>query len=254
MGSLLDRVMTGKQSRPRKIVLYGTEGIGKSTLAAQFPNPIFLPTEDGVGDIDVAKMPLITSFVEVPQYVRELTEEEHGFSTLVIDSIDWTEKLIWRAICEKYGADGIESVGGGYGKGYIYSAEWFQRLLDRLQQLRDSRNMAIVLIAHAQAENFDDPEHGSYARFAPRLNKHANKCLVEWADEVLYAGWRMNVTTEDLGFGRETKRAKGVGTDRILRCVGGPACVAKNRLNMPPLLDMSWEALLPYLRGDQLNG
>jgi len=125
--------------------------------------------------------------------------------------------------------------------------------VDALGALRANKGMAVILIAHAKVEKFEDPESTAYDRYSPRLNKHACALLTEWSDAVLFATRKFRTEVEDKGFGRERAIAVGVGADggeRILRCVGSPACVAKNRYGLPGELPLSWPALMAGLSGE----
>ena len=244
---LMQQIKSGRTSSPPRIMVYGTEGIGKSTLAARAPQPVFVQTEDGLGEIDCHKFPLAGTFDDVIAALTELHAEEHDFQSIVVDSLDWLERLIWDAVCETYGAKSIEKVDGGYGKGYIYALSPWRQFLDRLSALHKDRCMAVILIAHAKIEKFEDPESSPYDRYSPRLHKHAGALLTEWCDAVLFATRKLRTQTEDTGFGRKRTIAHAVGKDggeRVLRTVGGPSCVAKNRYDLEPELPLDWNALL----------
>lgn len=249
---LLQQIQRGRTSSPPRILVYGTEGIGKSTLAAHAPQPVFVQTEDGLGEIDCHKFPLATTFGEVTTALEGLQSEQHDYQSVVVDSLDWLERLIWDAVCEDYGATSIEKVDGGYGKGYIYALTHWRMFLDRLTALHRDRCMAVILIAHAKVEKFEDPEASPYDRYSPRLHKHAGALLTEWSDAVLFATRKFRTQTEEAGFGRKRTTAHAIGKDggeRILRTVGGPSCVAKNRYNLDPELPLEWPALLAGITG-----
>lgn len=249
--SVLEKIHTGKRPAPPRLLVYGVEGVGKSNFAAQAPHPIFIPTEDGLSEIDCAAFPLAKTLPEVEKYLAALAKEPHDFQTVVIDSLDWLEQLIWDDLCRVSDATSIEKVDGGYGKGYIASLQFWRQILDALEMLHKQRNMAVILIAHARVERFEDPESNAYDRYTPRLNKHANAIITEWADAVLFATRRFSTKNEKLGFGQERTIAVGVGKDggeRILRTVGGPACIAKNRYNLPYEIDLSWDVFYDALQ------
>ena len=139
---------------------------------------------------------------------------------------------------------------GGYAKGYIHALTHWRRLLGDLNTLRTQRGMCVILLAHARVEKFEDPESSAYDRYSPRLHKHVTALLTEWADAVLFATRRIITKTEEGGFGRERTIAAGLGKDggeRVLRTVGSPACVAKNRYGLPAELPLSWPALMQAL-------
>lgn len=245
--SLLKQIRTGPRHSPPRLMIYGIEGIGKSTIAAQAPRPIFVPTEDGLDQIDCNSFPLAKAFAEVESALHALISEEHDYQTVVIDSADWLERLVWDALCEQYGAASIEKVDGGYARGYTHALTHWRRVLDGLDTLRNQRGMCVILLAHAKVEKFEDPEHSAYDRYSPRLHKHVNALVTEWADGVLFATRKIITKTEDGGFGRDRTIAAGLGQDggeRVLRTVGSPSCVAKNRYSLPPELPLSWPALM----------
>ena len=245
--SLLQQIHTGRRPSPPRFVIYGTEGIGKSTTAAAAPKPIFIPTEDGLDQIDCASFPLATSLANVEAALQSLIQDQHDFESVVIDSLDWLERLIWDALCEQYGVASIEKVDGGYARGYTHALTHWRRVLDSLNILRGSRGMCVILLAHAKVEKFEDPEQAAYDRYSPRLHKHATALVTEWADGVLFATRKIITKTEETGFNRERTIASGLGKDggeRVLRCVGSPACVAKNRFDLPAELPLSWAALM----------
>jgi hypothetical protein len=243
---LLDAIQKGKDQRPPRILLFGTEGVGKSTLAAQTPSPIFISTEDGLGEIDCHKFPLARTYQEVTSALDELRSESHDYQTVVIDTADWLEKLIWDDLCKQYGVNSIEKVDGGYAKGYVHALSYWRQIIDRLTALRDERSMMILLLAHAKVERFEDPEEAAYDRYSPRLNKHAAALVSEWCDAVLFATRKFVTKPEAGAFNKTRNKAVAVGADggeRILRCVGGPACVAKNRYALPAELPLDWNLL-----------
>jgi len=248
--TLMERIHTGRRHSPPRLLIYGTEGIGKSTTAAQAPNPIFIPTEDGLDQIECASFPLAGNLADVEAALQSLLHEEHDFGTVVLDSADWLERLIWDVLCEQYGVTSIEKVDGGYAKGYTHALTHWRKVLDDLNTLRTKRGMCVILLAHAKVEKFEDPEHSAYDRYSPRLHKHANALVTEWADAVLFATRKIITKTEDGGFNRERTIAAGLGKDggeRVLRTVGSPACVAKNRYGLPAELPLSWPALMQAL-------
>ena len=248
---LLEQVHRGKRSAPPRLMLYGTEGIGKSTFAAQAPRAVFVPTEDGLNEIACDSLPLARSVGDVTAALSELGSEAHEYQTVVVDSLDWLERLIWDEVCREYGVKSIEKADGGYAKGYSHALVHWRQVVTQLDALRERLGMAVILIAHCRIEKFEDPEGPAYDRYSPRLHKHAVSLVTEWADAVLFATRRIVTNTEDAGFGRKRTTAAGVGQEaggeRIIRAVGGPSCVAKNRYNLPPELPLSWQALMSAL-------
>ena len=185
--SMLSRIQRGQALQPPRIVIYGTEGIGKSTFGAQTPKPIFIPTEDGLGCIDCDHFPLVKTLEDVEHALRDLRAEANDYQTVVIDSADWLERIVWDAVCDQYGVQSIEKVDGGYGRGYMHALVHWRRIIAALDPLRTERGMVVLLIAHSKIERFEDPESTAYDRFVPRLHKHAAALICEWCDAVLFA-------------------------------------------------------------------
>jgi hypothetical protein len=123
----------------------------------------------------------------VSQALGDLAAEPHDFETVVLDSLDWLERLIWDRVCAGFSVKNIEKADGGYARGYLLALNYWRELLEQLNRLRNQRHMIIVLIAHAKVERFEDPEAPPYDRYSPRLHKHAAALLTEWCDAVLFA-------------------------------------------------------------------
>jgi hypothetical protein len=248
--SLLARVERGRTPKPPRILLYGVEGIGKSTFGSQAPKPIFIQTEDGLNEIDTDKFPLAATYDDVIGALTELRTQQHDYETVVIDSLDWLERLVWDKLCAQYGVHSIEKVDGGYARGYTHALTYWREIVAHLNVLRNERGMVVLLIAHAKVEKFEDPESSPYDRYSPRLHKHAAALISEWCDAVLFATRKFRTQTEDAGFGRKRTSAHAIGKgggERILRCVGGPSCVAKNRYGITDELPLSWAAFMNAL-------
>jgi len=235
------KINRGKQQLPRKTVIYGGPGIGKSTIASQCPDAIFLPTEDGLGQIDCHSFDIAASYDDVMSNIGQLYTEDHSYKAVVIDSADWLERLIWESICQQQSVESIEQASGSYGKGYVLACNLFSAVLTGLDALRQTKGMHIIIIAHAKTESHKDPENPDYDRWVPKLHKHVSALLLEWADEMLFAHLKVLTTTEDGGFGRKTTKALD-GGKRVLRTVARPTAVAKNRLNLPDEIDFNWAA------------
>lgn len=204
--TMLQSIQKGRIQAPRRTLIYGVHGVGKSTFGAMADKPVFITTEEGANDIDCDRFPLAEKYADVLGSLASLYTDEHSYETVVIDSLDWLERLIWAEVCRKRGADSIEDV--GYGKGYIIALAQWREVLAGLDAVRAQRGMSVILIAHAAIEKFANPETETYDRYAPRLQKHASALVQEWADEVLFAGYRVHTKSTDEGFNR--KRAVGV--------------------------------------------
>lgn len=245
--TLLNQIQKGRATQPRRVLLYGVHGVGKSTFGAMAEKPIFIQTEEGLNDIETDRFPLATKYGHVVNALSALFTEEHEYQTVVIDSLDWLERLIWADVCAKRGVESIEDI--GYAKGYIFALSQWREVLSGLDALRNERGMQVVAIAHAAIEKFANPETDSYDRYIPRLQKQASALVQEWADEVLFATYKVHTKTTSEGFDR--KRTQGIGTgERIIRTTERPAHVAKNRLNLPDEFPLDYRLYAAFVRGE----
>lgn len=244
---LLEQIQRGLQPAPRRVLVYGTHGVGKSTFGAMGEKPIFIQTEDGLGGIDCERLPLATRYGDVLGALGELYTEPHEYRTVVVDSLDWTERLIWAEVCEKRGVESIEDI--GYAKGYTFALTQWRQVLVGLEALRSERGMMVILIAHAKIERFENPETEGYDRYSPRLHKSASAIIQEWCDEVLFATYKVHTRKVDEQFGRVQHRGVGTG-ERIIRTTERPAHVAKNRLNLPDEIPLDYRIYAAFLRGE----
>ncbi len=246
--NLLEQVQRGRVTAPRRTLVYGTHGVGKSTFGAMAEAPIFVQTEDGLAGIDCARLPLATRYSDVLTALGALYSEPHEYRTVVLDSLDWLERLIFADVCQKRGVESIEDI--PYGKGYVFALTNWREVLQGLDALRNDRGLAVILIAHAQIERFANPETDTYDRYAPRLQKLASALIQEWCDEVLFATYKVHTKTTTESFDR--KRVQGIGTgERILRTTERPAHVAKNRVGLPDELPLDYRVYAALVRGDE---
>ena len=243
MSNWKESLRTGKQQVPPRICLYGSHGIGKSTIASQFPSPIFISTEDGIDSLDVTSFPKATSIEDVVASIKILLKEEHGFKTVVIDSVDWlVEPLIAESVNKQY-----DEKQQAYGKGQMYMAEEFREILQGLDALRNKRGMNVVLIAHAAVVKFEDPRTDPYDRYQPKLPKACNALLQEWVDVLAFCAFKVIIKKSDAK-GFDTAKARGVTTgERLFHFVESPAYAAKNRYSCPGDLEMTIDNLSKYI-------
>lgn len=248
------KITSGKIQKFQKVVVYGPEGIGKSTFASQFPRPLFIDTEGSTAHLDVARLDRPSSWPIMMQYIDELKKDNQGYKTLVIDTIDWAEHLIVDHICNKNQVDGIESF--GYGKGYVYEKEEFGRMLNHLQDLVDT-NMNVVITAHAMVRKFERPDQPPYDRYELKLNKAGaqkiSDMVKEWADMLLFANYKEEVYKVESKAGN-SKKVKVVGGQRVMYTFHHPNWDAKNRHGLKECLPFEFsqiENCIPTSIGDQ---
>ena len=230
-------ITKGKKAIPYKVVIYGPEGIGKSTLASKFPKPIFIDTEGSTARMDdVERFENIKNYDEVELAIKCLYEEGTGYQTLVIDTFDKLELMINDKVCAEQNVSGIEAI--GYGKGYVYAAEKINKLLGKLDALRLGKGMNIVIVCHGQMRKFEQPdEMGAYDRWELKLSKKAAPMVKEWADMVLFCNYKTYVVESENG----TK--KGQGGKRVMYTTHKPCWDAKNRDGLPDECEFSFEPL-----------
>jgi len=222
-------------SAPR-VMIYGVEGIGKSTFASGAPNPIFICTEDGLGSLSVDHFPLASSFSDVVGAIGTLYSEKHEYQTVALDSLDWLENMIWRDVESTHDAKDL-----AYGKGAVIAAEKWREVLDGLNALRNDKGMAVILIAHTTIKRFDSPETEPFDRYQPKLQERSNALIREWCDAVLFANYKTIVKKDDVGFNKTVARGISTG-ERLLYTNERPAFMAKNRFNLPDSIPLSWDA------------
>jgi hypothetical protein len=232
----LGAVTKGKEAKPSRVVCYAPEGIGKSTFAAGAPSPIFLDAESGTSHLDVARFPAPETWADVLDAVQVLRQDEHAYQTLVIDTLDAVEPLLWAHICAEAGVRSIEEVGGGYGKGYVAAVDGWRRLLASLEALQRTRGMHVVLLAHSQVKAFRSPDAEDWERYTLRLHERSAGVIKEWADDVLFANLEI-VTARD----QKTKRVRGISTGaRLAHTVRTAAFDAKSRSGLPETMPLAW--------------
>lgn len=234
-------ITKGKIATAKKVVIYGPEGIGKSTLAAQFPEPVFIDTEDSTKELDVMRYPKPETWNDIITYVNDFMEAMPG-KTLVIDTADWAEQLCIAHTCARLGVKGIEDV--GYGKGYVYLSDDFTALLRKCDDLIE-QGVNVVFTAHAQMRKFEQPdEMGAYDRWEMKLTKKNAPTLKEWADMVLFCNYKTDVITD-----QATKSKKATGGKRVMYASHHPCWDAKNRYSLPDQMPMEFSQIKQLFEG-----
>lgn len=193
--SFLNKITKGIVTVPHFVVIYGDSKVGKTTFASKAPDPIFLCTEDGTNNLDVARLPKPTDFDSVLAMLDELTTEKHQYKTFILDSLDHLEPLIWQKVCKELKINSIEEA--GFGKGYVNAGEKWVLLFSKLKKLKEK--MHVVLICHSNIKSFNDPSLASaYDRHELKLRKEATALTKENADAILFATFKSTVgTTKD---------------------------------------------------------
>lgn len=221
-------IIRGKLPGALKVVVYGPEGIGKSTFASQFPCPLFIDTEGSTRHMDVARTPKPTSWPMLLGLVDEVIRDPSLCRTLVVDTMDWAELMCTQYVCDKYQKKSIEEF--GYGKGYTYLSEEFGRLLNQLSEVVE-RGVHVVVTAHAKMRKFEQPDElGAYDRWEMKLSAKNAPLVKEWADMVLFASYKTYAVKTESG------KVKGQGGERRMYTAHHPCWDAKNRFGLAPEL------------------
>ncbi len=231
-------IIKGKQPCAKKVVVYGPEGIGKSTFASRFPDPLFIDTEGSTKEMDVSRTPFPSSWNMMLEQIAYIKQHPDICRTLVVDTLDWAEQKCVEHVCALHNKSGIEDF--GYGNGYVYTKEEFGRLLNRLEEIVQA-GIHVVLTAHAQMRKFEQPdEMGAYDRWELKLGKkttsQTSPLVKEWADMLLFANYKtFSVAVDDKG-----KKYKAQGGARVMYTAHHPCWDAKNRYGLPDELPFDY--------------
>lgn len=242
------KITKGKRARAQKVVIYGTEGIGKSSLASQFPEPLFIDTEGSTDNMDVARLDKPTSWIMLNNQIAFIKANPTVCKTLVIDTIDWAESLCVDNLCAMHDKKGIEDF--GYGNGYVYAKEEMGRFLNKLQDLIEI-GINVVLTAHAQIRKFELPdEMGSYDKYELKLGKKTSSqtapLVKEWADLLLFCNYKTYLISQE----KSTKK-KAQGNQRVMYTEHNPAWDAKNRHGLPSELPLDYNSIAHIFKTEE---
>ena len=234
-------ITKGRIDRPVKCVIYGPEGIGKSTLASKSPNALFEDVEGGTAQMDVPRLDRPEKWEKLIADVKEVAATPGICGTLVLDTADWCELLCIKYICEKHKQANLEAF--NYGKGYQILAEEFARLLEALD-LVIAAGINVVVTAHAKMRKQELPEEaGSFDRWEMKLTRQVAPLLKEWADCVLFLNYKTLVYTTE----NDTKKARG--GKRVMYTTHNPCWDAKNRHNLPDEMDLDYAGIAHIFKG-----
>lgn len=233
---MLNQVTTGPIQRPHFIGLYGPGGVGKSTFGASAPKPIFLGTDDGTGTMDVARFPIVETWGKAIQAIETLENEKHDFETLVIDTVNGLEPLLWSHLCRESRCNSIEEVDGGFGKGYVRAREQWEEFFKRLKRLRNKMN--VICLGHAAIKAVNDVIEGErYDRYLLKMNQEAAAVFHESVD-CMFFGKFETFFRKDKG----ATKAKAIGEGRrVMFTEERPGFLAKSRFDLPPIMELSWD-------------
>jgi hypothetical protein len=245
-------ILKTRKNNPPRILIHADHGLGKSSLGAAAPNPIFIQTEDGLENIDTNAFPLCKDFQTVLEQLSYLYAQPHEFNTLVLDSLDWCETLIAQHVCKEGNKQSISDF--GYGAGFQAMLEQFGRIIKALTAIREERGMIIVLIAHSQIKEYGNPLGSNYDRHCIKLREKNAELFLEWADLVGFLHFSVFTNTKKDGFSETTKALGGV--DRVLSCSPSAAYVSKNRYGITNDISIpdpitGWNNIVSTIKGEK---
>ena len=246
------KITTSGAPAPLRTILYGQEGVGKTTWAAALEEdgsrsgdaPLFLTCEEGSGDLELAQVVCLT-WTDLRDAVRSiLASPPEGFRKICVDTINGMERLCIDHICRRAKVDSIEDVNGGYGKGYTAVAEEMFALRQDFDAIRSKHKMHIIMLGHAHVRLFNDPNGPGFDRYEPRMNQKVAAIWLEWADIVLFACFEATVQGGKRGaiVDDPMKKGKATGGKRVVYTTQDATFIAKNRYGLPEEIPLSWGA------------
>lgn len=235
MALSLSSLKSTRSTNPPSMVVYGVDGVGKTSLAAEWPEPLYLATEGErpPSDVEMATPGTIESYDQMLDMFGELLGGGHDFKSVIIDSLDGFESLVWAATSRRLGISSIEEA--GYGKGYIEADTEWKEYLAAVGALSRA-GIYVVQLAHPEIVRFDSPTSDPYSRYTIKLHKRANALVREHADVVGFMNYRISLKEKDVGFNKKISHAEG-GNQRQIHLSEKAGFVAKNRFSMPDAID-----------------
>jgi len=252
MSSFLERITTESATRGTKTCISGGEGVGKTSTAAYFPDPVFLVTagEDSLGTLVQAgeipatpAFPPMENWLDTCQALDELLESKKNPGTLVLDALDGFESLAAEH-AKNTDFEGNRFKFLDYGKGWGVVADMWREFLSILDNIT-KQGTNVIILAHIEVKKMNSPDSMDYDRWQPAANKSVWALTSRWCDNILQLGCVQNVEKKD-----GKVKARGTG-DRIMYTSPNPARVCKNRLGMEEqyLLGSSPEAAAKVITG-----
>lgn len=239
--SILDSVITNQDPAPPKIVAYGVHGVGKSTFAANPKyKPIFIDIEGGLKRINAPKLPRAKSWAEVDNQLAALIRDEHDYKSVIVDTVDWVERLIEQHVAKQAGVNSVLDI--PFGKGYAACRALMDEFLLKLDTLNDVKGMMVILLGHSQIKTYASPTHDPYDRYGLKLNDKISSKVEEWADVVAFVNYKLTVKKAQNSM-KETNRALGSG-ERQMYLTERPSYRAKNRYMLPDKMSFNLDKLV----------
>ncbi len=233
------KISTGQKKTAVKGIIYGPEGVGKSTLASHFPKPVFLDLENGTNQLDVQRIDENKwDWKSINETVEEIAKSG-DFKTIVIDTADMAELHCNYSTLAKHKIDSIAQP--DYGRGYMYLKDEFQKFLNKLTRLNRDYQINIVFLGHSKLTKFEQPdEFGAYDRYELKLEKKTAQAIKEWGDFVLFLNYKIDVVKAD---GKMGKSYKATGGKRVIYTTHSPTWDAKNRFGLDEELPLNYDSI-----------
>lgn len=248
----LMQVTKGKQDEPIWVLIYGVPKVGKSTFGANAPKPIFLGAESGTAELDVTRLPAIESWADALDSIDELTNDPHDYKTLVIDSLDWLEPYVTRAVLQEAGVKALADM--KWGAGYAAVLDKWRELLKKLELMSIKRQMHIVLVAHPHIKQVTEPGEETFDKYVLKMNDKSAGLIIEWCKAVLFAKHESFVVAREGGDKNAKKSNKATGDGvRIVHTESRPAWVAGNRYSLPQTIPLDWDEFYALTRKHTVN-
>jgi hypothetical protein len=225
-----------RKIQPPRIILYGPPGVGKSTFASNISGAVFLDVEGGTGNLPVVRIDRdrLETADGVTAALNAVLSQDHGFTAVVIDSADFLEKVLQKQVAQEHGVADFGKI--GYGKGPVTLVNVWRGITQLLDEIRERRNMAVVLIAHETLKKINDPDTETYDKQTLAMENKSVEHLEAWCDCIFFA--KQEVYTQK----DKQQRVRATAGDRMLYTEDCPAYLAKNRYGLPRELPFSWSA------------
>lgn len=240
-------IITTSITRPPRILIYGEQGAGKSTLGKEMPEPIFIQTSDGLEGLSVKAFPIAEKLQDVRDALQYLLKEKHSFKTLVIDTLGGLERLVFAECCAELG---LEFMTQKSVSSYPLAHKKIQALMETLNKLNQTRKMFVLLIGHSEISKFEDPTTSNYDRYALALNEKIARFFLQEVDIVGFVNQKVMVRQENADF---SKTNKASGSSRFIFFEKSPAYYAKDHdYGLPAEVRLekgkSWTAIYEHMK------
>ncbi len=238
----LKTIKPSRQVKPPRLILYGPPKVGKSTWAANIPDALFLDIEGGSGNLNVMRVERdqLATYEDFLATLDAVLAQEHKFGALIIDSADFVERqLMFLAASKEHGTTEFGKI--GYGKGPVTLGNMWRQVTAKLDEIREKRGMAIVLLAHEQIKKESLPNTDSYDKYTLALEKYSIEHLEAWVDAILFVKVGVDTVKRKEGLKERVTTTEG---ERVLHTIENPAWLAGNRYGLPAELEFSWSAFI----------